>query len=315
MLNRIIPMSRRQLATGIAAALTASLAAVMPVSAQAPPVDQQLQSLDAAAPGQVPLPLAQRILTGREDLLVLKRHRFFTAYAAPTYTWTSNANFSDENKVSDRIAAFSAGLIAATQIAERYDVYAQVGYIGSRYGKSRELEFNGWQAKLGVAVTEALTGIRVNAAYEPTSLYSDDTGDRLLTQHAMNLTASRDHDLGRGFILTPLASLSFTPSSPNDYSAFAARAGLYATYFVRPDVALVWSADLTRKVYRDYFQDVYDRERKDTVFSLSGGLHWTINDRANAAFVATYSKGNSTLDPFDYHATGFSPTARLGMRF
>lgn len=299
-----------------ATGLLASAILVNPGISQAQsPIDQQLNQTRSGLDGLPEAPLAERILIGREDLVVLRPRQFFVLYANPSYTFTDNANFSKTNRVRDGIASMQAGIRFATQIAETVDVFAQAGYIGSRYRKSTALNFDGFQGKVGFSLPKLPGGLRLTASYEPSAIYAEGFGARKLVQHALHLSLARDFEIAPKLTLTPSLGLSYLPSQPSDYTSAVVRAGLTAVYLFQHNFALIASADLSYRSYNKYFPAVYAKNRRDTVFALNGGILWAPSQYVSLLVSTSYSNGRSTLDPFTYHATGITPTAQLSVRF
>lgn len=286
----------------------------LPAAAQSP-IDQQLNQTRTNIEGLPDAPLAQRILIGREDLVVLRPRQFFVLYANPSYNFTDNANFSNTGRVRDGIASFQAGLRFSTQIAETVDIFAQAGYIGSRYRKSAGLDFDGIQGRFGFSLPNLPGGVRLTASYEPSALYNEGFGARKLIQHALNLSLSRDFEIAPQLTLTPSVGVSYLPSLPSDYTSTVLRAGLSAIYLLRPSLALIASTEVSYRTYNNYFPATYTRSRRDTVFAVNGGILWAPSPYASLLLSASYSNGRSTLDPFTYHATGVTPVAQLSIKF
>ena len=80
-------------------------------------IEQRIQQL--RPPAVLALPPEEAILTGREDVVLLRRRKLFTLSANAGYRFTDNAFLSDEFRESDQIFEPTLTLRAATRIAER----------------------------------------------------------------------------------------------------------------------------------------------------------------------------------------------------
>jgi hypothetical protein len=279
-------------------------------------IDRQLDQATRPGIDSLPqAPLSERILIGREDLVVLKQRPFFTLYAGTSYNFTDNANFSRSNRQRDAIFSTSAGLRFATQIAETVDVFAQIGYFGSRYQKTNALNYDGGQGKIGFSLPKLPGGLRLTASYEPSVIYDMGFGKRKLLQNALNLSLSRDFEVLPKLTLTPLIGVGYLPSDPSDYTGYVVRGGVSAIYFLRPTLALLASIDVSHRTYTNYFPAVYTTARRDTVLAASTGILWAPLEQVSLIASVNYNRGDSTLSPFSYRATGLTPTAQLSMRF
>ena len=153
-------------------ALGACLLGAMCGSAWAQTSDTIQQRIEQLRPPvEAPLPPEEAILTGKEDIVLLRRAKLFTLRADAGYVFTNNAFLSDDLKDDDRIFQPSLTLRAGTRIAERYDVFAEVQAFAARYEDNPVLDFDAFTVRLGgeMPVEDWLLG----ASYSATPVFEN----------------------------------------------------------------------------------------------------------------------------------------------
>jgi hypothetical protein len=285
--------------------------------AQSPlPVDQQLDRFRRAAASGLGVPsLTSLALTGREDLLVLEEVPFFTAYATTALGYSNNVLNSNDDKQSDWNVSVATGLLFRATIAERYDVFAQLGYIASRYERVDTLSFDGFQGRVGVSVADVLAGARVTLSYSPSFAYEVGLDGSRLRQHGIVLDVSRPIELQPTVFLTPALTVMWAPSDPDDYTSTSVRGSLLGQWQIGPSVVLYAQIDGTYRSYDDFFPAQFTEDREDTTLAVTGGVLWQPSDLISLNANVSYASSDSTIDRFDYQAVGVTPTVSLQVKF
>jgi len=139
-------------------------------------IEQRIEQL--RRPAARPLAAEEAILTGKEDIVLLRRAKLFTLSAEANYRHTNNAFLSDNRKESDDIFSPFVSLRAGTRIAQRYDVYAEVSAFGSRYAQNSELDFDAFSGQIGGEMP--IAGWLAAASYSATPVYDRGLHNRIV---------------------------------------------------------------------------------------------------------------------------------------
>lgn len=308
--------SARNRVIALVAAIMALFVATAALAQSPPPIDQQLDRFRRAAASGLGVPsLTSLALTGREDLLVLEEVPFFTAYATTALVYSNNVLLTNDDKRSDWNTSFGAGLLFRTTIAERYDIFAQLGYIASRYRKVGSLNFDGFQGRAGVSIADVFAGARVTVSYSPSFAYEVGLDGSRLRQHSFVLDVSRAFELQPSVYVTPSLSLVWSPSIPDDYTSTSIRGSLLGQWQVTSTVVLFAQVDGTYRAYSDFFPAQFSEDRRDTTFAAAGGLMWQPTEAVTLNASVSYATSNSTINRFDYQAVGVTPSVALQVKF
>jgi len=82
------------------------------------------------------VPLKEFILTGEDDLVLLRRPKLFTIESNSSYQLTDNAFLSDKQKTHDYVVSQSLLVRAETRIAQRVGVFVSGSGFLSRYHRN-----------------------------------------------------------------------------------------------------------------------------------------------------------------------------------
>lgn len=295
---------------GPAFALLAFLAASVPAAAQDFSI---VNRLEQAREGTLPaLPPGARSLTGREDLVILRQRQFFTLSAGLGLRWTNNAFNAAVDPQWDLITDRQVSLRYENVIAERYTIFAQAAYIGTRYVSFEEL---GVDAVIGsVGASTAFLGGDISASYDPASIFATGFGTQMVTQHDLSVRFTRAFGLPFGAFAIAGISGHYTPADPADYTSWTARAKLTA---VRPfgSFAAIVGIEGSFRSYDDFFPDLFTSRREDTSLLLLGKLRWSPSENVSVSAAVSYTQRWSSIPDFTISVADFSPSMELAIRF
>ncbi len=290
----------------LAAAWSSALAQTSPNT-----IEQRIEQL--RPPAERPLTPEEAILTGKEDIVLLRRAKLFTLRAEAGYSFTNNAFLSDDFKDHDRIFLPSLALRAGTRIAERYNVFAEVEVFAARYNDNPELDFDGFTGRLGGEMP--LGDWLVGATYSATPVFGDGLDDHLVTLHEFNLGTRRVFPLDEKTALLPSFSISKVYADPSDFSTFAGDAGVTVVRQLADGVFGLLGVRAHARRYDDFFEEATGETRVD----YGGGGQAMVVWRPVAWFSMTglveVTRNWSTVEVNEYSSVEITPTLRVSARF
>lgn len=292
---------------GIVAALTA------PAYAAQDTIDQRLENFRMT--GIADVPPEEYLLTGRDDLMLLQERKFFTLSATGRTTFTNNAYLSDQVRKSDTVVDGKVSGKVATKIAQTYDVYAELGAIGSRYMHQQALGYNGITANVG-GEAPINDKWRVGVQYGYTMAFlKGGFSEQLVTINDFVAYTNYTLQINPNTLLVPQLSLDRTIAAPSDYNALALDASVSLLHRFRPTVIGVVAVETGYKDYNNYFESITHIDRKDRTYGVNASVRWTPLDavQLSASFAATHN--DSTLLSSDYNAVSISPMVEMKVNF
>lgn len=260
-----------------------------------------------------PLEAGETILTGTEDIVLLREAKLFSLRVESSYAYTNNAFLSDNRKENDDIFSLSAFLRVATRIDQRYDVYAEIGVMGSRYASNDELDFDAFTGKLGFEAPVA--GWLVGPSYSATQIHEKKFGNRLIKLHDISLSARRAFTLGKNTAVVPRLTASRVYASPDDFSNNSAKLRVLLLHRFSESLSFFLGPEASARYYDDFFEELTGQSRHD--FGLSGlaMLVWSPADWFMLSGRVDNTKNWSTVDNNVYTGWTASPSVRLTLRF
>lgn len=274
-------------------------------------IEQRLEQL--RPPSERPLPAEEAILTGKEDIVLLERRKLFTLRGDAEYRYTSNAFLSDDFRESDQIFLPNVTLRAATQIAERYDVYAEVQVYAARYKENSSLDFDGFTGRLGGEMP--VDSWFLGASYSGSPVYDRGLDEHLVTLHELRLSARRVVPIDRRTAVLPSFHVARTFADPDDFSTISADAALSLARQLRPDVVGLVGVQADARRYDDYFEDLTGETRSDYGVSARALLVWRPLDWFSATGSVELTQHWSSLDVNEYHSFEVAPAVHVTARF
>ena len=247
------------------------------------------------------------------SLLLLRERDFFTFAVNGGASYTSNAFLRDKDRDDDVMFNFDASLRAATVIAERFDVFAEVAGYALRYADNEELNLNGVRGRIGASTK--VEGFDVGFTYSPTIAWDDDFDDHLVTLHPLALTVSRTFMLGREFALLPVLSGGYTFADPSEFAAANATASVTLAWLPQQDLSVFLTPNASYRHYTDYFESITDETREDVNVGVVAGLNYSPFAEALLQFTFGIGMNDSTIQPLDYDVFNAGPSVRFSMRF
>ena len=260
------------------------------------------------------IPLAEKILlTGRDDLILLRKPKNFIVYGGAAYGFTDNVFLSDAVKQSDRYFDAQAGLNWSTVIARRVLAYIGGGVRTRHYDDQEALDYDllenyaglNWPSRWGHAK------LRYNNAI----IFTDNFDTQSLTLSSLAAEFAKPWRVGRGFSVEPFVQGTYTVAEPRDFDAVEGAAGMRANYRLTRNQTVKASAAAYAKNYDDFFPDIFNEARRDRGYRFSAGWSWTPRAFVSADFSVNYTENRSSLAPYDYHANMLTPRVDLKFRF
>ncbi len=259
-------------------------------------IEQRIERL--RPPAERRLPAEEAILTGKEDIVLLRRAKLFTLRAEGSYRHTDNAFLSDDRKRDDDIFTPSVALRAGTRIAERYDVFVEVSAFTGQIGV--DMPAGDW---------------RLAASYSVTPVYQRGLDDHIVTLHDLGVSVRRTFVLDQNTALQPSLALSRVFADPDDFATTTASAGL--SLVRRLGDGLFGSVSLRGQFrrYDDFFEQDNQETREDTLAGARLFVLWQPIEWASLAALVDIARNWSTVDANDYTSLDISPTVSLTLRF
>ena len=274
-------------------------------------IEQRIEQL--RRPAARPLAAEEVILTGKEDIVLLRRAKLFTLSAEGTYRHTNNAFLSDNLKESDDIFSPFVALRAGTRIAQRYDVYAEVSAFGSRYAQNSELDFDAFSGRIGGEMP--IAGWLAAASYSGTPVYERGLDNHIVTLHDISLSARRIFLLGEDTALLPTLIAARVFADPNDFSTTSGRARALLVHRLTEGLTVFVGPQAYVRSYDNFFENVTGESRLDYGVTGQAFLVWAPLDWATLSGLVDVTENWSTVDDNEYFAWTASPSVRLTLRF
>ena len=274
-------------------------------------IEQRIQQL--RPPAALALPPEEAILTGREDVVLLRRRKLFTLSANAGYRFTDNAFLSDEFRESDQIFEPTLTLRAATRIAERYEVFAEVRGFAARYQDNSELDFDGFTGRLGgeMPVDSWLIG----SSYSGSVAYERGLGAHLVTLHEIDLSARRGVPLDQQTALWLSFRASRAFADPDDFTTVSGEARLTLVRSLHDDIiGLVGILGNVRR-YDDFFETATGETRLDDGAIGQAALVWRPVEWFSVSGVVELTQNWSSVGLNEYHGIEVFPALNLTARF
>ena len=296
----------------------AAAAVLVPVTALAQPapgdtsLDQRVQAVsrlpDAAAQAQ------EAILTGRNDIVLMRERQFFTLSASASAFHATNAALGSDAR-SDQFVTADVTLRAGTTLGGRVDVYAEIGGATAQYRQFSNLGYVAAQGAIGAHTT--LYGLDVDAAYAPSVIFDREAKSRQLTQHRFVVTVGRGWATREGASLRVAASIERISADPSPYTNSGAAISASAAVPLNRERSLNGFVAMTGvyRSYDNYFEDFVGVARRDRLLELSVGLGWTPTERISLDLRWTQSRNWSTSDVNRYRAGVGGLGLRAAARF
>lgn len=274
-------------------------------------IEQRIEQL--RRPAARPLAAEEVILTGKDDIVLLRRAKLFTLSAEGTYLHTNNAFLSDNRKESDDVFSPFVALRVGTRIAQRYDVYAEVSAFGSRYAQNSELDFDAFSGQIGGEMP--IAGWLAAATYSATPVYNRGLHNRIVTLHDISLSARRVFLLVEDTALLPTLTASRVFADPNDFSTTSGRARALLVHRLTEGLTVFVGPEAYVRYYDDFFEELTGESRLDYGVTGQAFLVWAPLDWATLSGFVDVTENWSTINANEYFAWAVSPSVRLTLRF
>lgn len=244
---------------------------------------------------------ADALMSGDADLILLRRTQLFNAHGSVDMNTTTNAYLAPSEGITDLFTQAQLGVGAATRIADKVDVFADVSATAVRYFNEAALDYNATSAVIGASV--ALDGYKVGAAYLPLMVFDREFGHKSLTSHRLRLSASRAFQW-KGANIEPELHVERAITKPSDYKAWTTGASVTAAMRMSTRYALLAyvTAGYDRRMFDDYFEAFVGSKRDDDNVSAGTGMVWRPNSWSEVKASYSFGHNGSTSDVNRYTA-------------
>ncbi len=304
--------ARRWLHIGVIAALTFPAAsAALAQTGDAPSIERRLTLPDR--PPTFEVTPEERVLTGKDDLVLLRRRNFVTLSADFGPRYSSNAFLSDSRGEDDVAVDGAVGVKAETVIDGRYTVFATGGYAVARYNRFSQLDYDSLSGGIGGRMPAGPWNFSLGYGIAMTRESGFD--DHIVTQNILNGSASYAVEIDRDTAVFPFVSLTRIFANPGDFDNFSLVPGVSAVHGLAPDLTVSADFQLVGRLYDDFFEDTTGRTRREVGLLSGAGLRWTpqpnivVQGRLGVGYLA------STINSVDYVEFNASPTLTARIRF
>ncbi len=300
--------------------LIAGHAAIAPAHAQsATPATDATQTIEERVrqPGAIPaldVSAEEAILTGRDDILLLKPRKIFELYAEPGYRFTTNAFLSDQVKRADHYVLGTVGGRAATRVDQKVDVSADAKLFSARYARNPVLDYDAGQGSFG-AEMPVDDGWRAGFSLVGTWVYDRGFNRRLVRLGDFNIPVRKTFQVGDDILIVPFGTFTRTWSSPRDFMNVQLRGGSTFIHALSPKFYLSVTPSLYWRHYDSFFEPVFNKTREDVNLDGQFGFIWAPIEFATLSTQIILTRNWSTLATNEYRALTAAPTVRLSIKF
>ena len=255
----------------------------------------------------------ERILTGKDDLVILKRREFFTLNASLTPRYSSNVFLTHAKRESDVVLNGAAILRAETVIDQRFAVFADAGYSLARHGFFTQLDYDNFSAGFGGSMSSGKW--TYSASYRLHYVTQPGLDDHIVTQNNITGSVSYGLPINKDTAVFAFISLWRIWADPGGFTNVSAFPGLNVVRRISSDLVLSVGVQLSGRVYDDFFEAATRETRKDFGQTVTMGLRWM--PRANITVLGNIglSRVNSTIDSVDYEEFSATPTVTAQIKF
>ena len=306
----------RLLPAWVVAASAVAAAASSPARAQAippdPSIDQRVQSL--VRPGTPSRSDDEEaILTGRDDIILMQKHHFFTLSGSVDLLDTTNAQLSPTDRISDRFLTANIGIRVATKLGGLVDVYAEAGLNTARYFDQKSLNYVA--AVGGVGMHVPVLSFDFDLGYTPVVVWDGDWRQRQLTQHRFAGSIGRGLRIGQRAFLRISAGGERTEANPSPFRNSAATASVSAIWIIAPRLSALISVRGARRWYDNYYEGLLGTRRRDWSLEGAVGISWQVRPRVGIDLRWAQTRNWSTSDVSRYDAGVGGLTLRTAFQF
>jgi hypothetical protein len=277
----------------------------------APSIERRLTA--PSGPPRLDVPAEERILTGRDDLVILRRREFFTLSATTSPRYSSNAFLSDARGDGDVAIEGAANARVETVIAERYTVSADLGYAVARYDRFGELDYDSLSAGIAGRIPDGPWNFSLG--YRVAVTKSRGFEDHIVTQHVLNGAVSYAIEIDRNTAIFPFVSLTRIVAHPSDFDNLNLAPGASAVHRIARDLTIGADVQLVARRYDNFFEAFTGRTRQEIGFQSGLGLRWTPHPNVVAQARLGVGYLASTIRSIDYLEFSATPTLTLQIRF
>ncbi len=311
---------------GFAPALRAQVEASVPAGSAQDSLGQRFESVAGGSPATRDGLAA--MVTGYEDLILLEKRKFFTAWGTVSPQYTTNAALTPDGD-NDFFVVTNLGIRAATVLAGEVNIYAGAGILSTRYHDFGELDYSAFTGNIGVNrdFRTSIGRINLGADYSPAVIYGRHFfANHEQTRHRISASAQLIKPLaefsrlsatsfGQNSVLIPSLTLERVLTDPSDYKYKGATADLSLVYKPGPAWQVGGSIGAFWRKYDDYFEGLVGKARRDDGVRAAVYLEYLPLDFVTLSIGADYTDNNSTSDVNGYHSSTLSPGATFSVKF
>ena len=266
-------------------------------------VGKQLQKLEPQ------LPPEELILMGKDDILLLRRRKFFTVKLDSSFSYLTNPYFSNDKKNPDGVSNENLSLRFETKIAEKYTVFADASAFLARHVRFTELNYDGAMVALGARIPSGPWTFGLG--YRASTILEPGLDKRIVTQNSTSASASYGIAINKNTSVVPSASASRVWASPDDFTSTSVRLGAAVVHRVAPNLLANLSVQGVKRWYDNYYEETNNQTRRDVGFDASLSLRWTPSENVSMSISSAVGYIDSTLNSSDYFNFSITPMVTL----
>ena len=254
------------------------------------------------------------LLTGNNDILLLRRTKLLTFTAQVGASETNNAALTPIDAEYDKIGNGQLGLRFATTIAKRLNVFADISAIGVRYKKRADLDYSALSGAVGVHLNHK--GMDFSLSHQPSIVFDRGFDKRQLKQARTEMRVGYPI-MFKGFYLNPSAHYMMAKADPSDYNhaGYGGEVGISKRLLKRHPLYASANYSFARKQYESYFADFLGTDRNDRNKSIDFGLRYDINEKMSLNLNYEKTRNYSTSDVNEYKVENKAIGLSINMRF
>mgnify|MGYP000648418467 CR=1 FL=1 len=248
-----------------------------------------------------------------ENLVLLKKPKFFTAFFVPSTQYTDNVFLNGDNEQHDWVSSLTGGVDFKISTQNNFKLNASLAASKFYYQDNSPLDYDSLQGN--IAVSYAHKKWLYSLQYAPAMVFEKDFNERILTLHRFTGLASKSYQPWNNFILSPFSAAHYVTANPDEFSYVQIDTGVRATYLITSKIAASLTPQTYYKTYDDYFENQTGIKRADTGARINAQISYKIKDNMNFTASAGYTRNNSTLTNNSYDLKNFSPTLQFTYKF
>lgn len=254
------------------------------------------------------------LLTGKNDILLLRRTKLLTFIAQASASETNNAALTPIDAEYDKIGNGQIGVRFSTNVANRFNVFADLSALGVRYKRRADLDYSALSGAIGIHLNHK--GLDFSLSHQPSIVFDRGFDKRQLKQSRSEAQIGYPI-IFKGFYVNPTAHYARISADPADYNhaSYGAELGITKRILKRQPLYANVNYSFSRRQYESYFADFLGTDRNDRNKSIDFGLRYDLNDKMSLNLKYEMTRNYSTSDVNEYKVENKAIGLSLNMRF